>query len=58
MRICDYCNEEVYEGYLGYDIYVICKKCINDVYTKEEFDNEYENGNVFWTTFYDDEEEV
>ena len=54
MRKCDYCNKNIDVGYLGYDFYTICEECINDLYTKEELDEEYKDGNVFWTTFYDE----
>lgn len=53
MVKCDYCNKDIEVGYLGYDFYVICEHCILDIYTKEELDREYEEGTVFWTTFYD-----
>ena len=54
MRICDYCNKEIDVGYLGYDIYTICEDCIKDLYSEEELDKEYEEENVFYTTFYDE----
>lgn len=54
MRICDYCGKEIGEGYLGYDINVICEGCIEKIYTKEEFEIDYKDGRIFWTNFYDD----
>ena len=27
MRICDYCNKEIDEGYLADDYYVMCEEC-------------------------------
>ena len=55
MSKCDYCNKEIDVGYLGYDFYVIREDCIKDLYTKEELDDEYDEGNIFWTTFYDED---
>ena len=55
MNICDYCQKKIDDGYLGNDIYVICDECIKKIYTKEEFEDEYEKGNIFWTTWYDED---
>ena len=41
MRICDYCQTKIDDGYLGYDYYVVCEDCINE---------------IFWTTWYDEED--
>lgn len=55
MRICDYCNKEIEDGYLGYDIYTICNDCIKKIYTEKELNKAYDNNEVFWTTFYDED---
>lgn len=53
MSKCDYCNEEIEEGYLRDDIYVICEECIKELYTDEEYNSAYEKDEIFWTTFYE-----
>lgn len=55
MRKCDCCGKEIEEGYLVYDSYVSCEKCMHELYTKEEYEIEYEKGNIFWTTWYTEE---
>ena len=52
VRKCDYCNKEVDVGYLEYDTNVICEECLGGLYSSEELEEEYEKGNLFWTTFY------
>ena len=37
MRICDYCNKEIDEGYLADDYYIMCEKCKKELYKEEEF---------------------
>ena len=54
MRKCDYCNKEVEVGYLEYDVKVICEDCLSELYSSEELEEEYEKGNLFWTTFYEE----
>ena len=53
MRKCDYCDEEIEYGYLIDDYCVMCEKCKENTYTKEEFNEQYEKECIFWTTFYD-----
>ena len=55
MRICDYCNKEIDEGYLADDYYVMCEECKKELYGEEEFNKKYYEGDIFWTTFYDEE---
>lgn len=55
MKKCDYCGKEIEEGYLENDSCVMCEKCIHELYTKEEYEIEFEKGNVFWTTFYNED---
>lgn len=52
MSTCNYCNKDIEEGYIGYDFYVICNKCIRELYTDDEYEKAYQNNDVFWTTFY------
>lgn len=54
MRKCDYCDKNIEVGYLQYDNNIICENCVSDLYTKEELNKEYENGNIFWTTWHDE----
>ena len=55
MRICHWCNKKIEEGYLVDDYYVMCEDCRLEIYTEEEFDNQYCKGEIFWTTFYDED---
>ena len=55
MRICDWCNEKIEEGYLVDDYYIMCKNCKSEIYTEEEFNDRYYEGEIFWTTFYDED---
>ena len=55
MRICDWCNKKIEKGYLVDDYYVMCEDCRLEIYTEEEFDNQYCKGEIFWTTFYDED---
>lgn len=55
MRICDYCNKEIDEGYLADDYYIMCEECKKELYREEEFNKKYYEGEIFWTTFYDEE---
>ena len=54
MRICDYCNKEIDEGYLANDYYVMCEECKKELYGEEEFNKKYYEGEIFWTTFYNE----
>ena len=55
MRICDWCNKEIEEGYLADDYYVMCEDCRLKIYDEEEFNDKYYKGEIFWTTFYDED---
>ena len=54
---CDFCNTEMEEGYqLEDSTTVMCHKCMLEEYgTEENYLKAYENGEVFWTTFYDED---
>ena len=54
MRICDWCNKKIEEGYLADDYYVMCEDCRLEIYTEEEFNDKYYEGEIFWTTFYEE----
>lgn len=56
MRICDYCQTEIDVGYLGYDIYVICENCTKKIFTEDELNTAYEKSEIFWTTWYEEED--
>lgn len=55
IRECNYCNKEVDVGYLECDTNVICEDCLDGLYSEEELNQEYEKGNIFWTTFYEED---
>ena len=55
MRICDWCDKKIEEGYLADDYYVMCEDCRLEIYTEEEFNDQYYKGEIFWTTFYDED---
>lgn len=54
---CDYCNQEIKDGFLGYDFYTLCVECILKVYTESELREHCEKGLIFWTNFYNKKEE-
>lgn len=56
MRTCDYCQTKIDDGYLGYDYYVVCEDCIKEIFTIDEFNKAYKEGEIFWTTWYDEED--
>ena len=54
MRICDWCNKKIEEGYLVDDYYVMCEDCRLEIYTEEEFNYENYEGERFLSTFYEE----
>lgn len=50
---CNYCNKEIEDGYLKDDYYAMCEDCRHEIYTKEEYEKAYQDGEVFWTVFYE-----
>ena len=53
MEICNKCGKEIEEGYLEDNYFTYCDKCVNELYTKEELNQAYNNDMICWTTFYD-----
>ena len=47
MRICDYCNKEIDEGYLADDYYIMCEDCKKEIYEEEEFNKKYYEGDIY-----------
>ena len=55
MRTCDICGKELQSGYVindGEEYY--CENCLSKKYTKEEYNEMYENDEAYWTEWYDD----
>lgn len=55
MRICSVCGKEITEGYMreGGGEYYCSPECLHKVYTDEEYEAEYEAGEMFWTNWED-----
>ena len=60
MRVCDYCGQEMDEGYCcgdGHQHFCSDECLFTNGYTPEERDKDYENGSLYWTTWEEDEDE-
>ena len=55
MEICNWCGKDIEYGYLADDYYVMCEECRHNIYSDNEFRKKYHDGEIFWTTFYDDD---
>lgn len=59
MEKCNVCQSEIQEGFLvEYDEHYCEVKCLESVYTPEEYLEMYENEQAFWTIFETEEEEA
>ena len=55
MEICNWCGKEIGDGYLADDYYVMREESRHNIYSDDEFSKKYHDGEIFWTTFYDDD---
>lgn len=59
MRTCDICGKELQSGYVIADgeEYYCSDECLGKVYTKEEFNDLYDEDVAYWTTWEEDDDE-